>query len=62
MAESRNKRQPKQAADKAGTRHKSVRGRQYPERVIEEGQDTQNDPRPNREKLSGTPLGSDPRE
>jgi len=35
---------------------------QHPEQVFEEGRDTHNDPQPNRQKLGGTPLGSDPRE
>ncbi|HJT77407.1 MAG TPA: hypothetical protein VJ739_09425 [Gemmataceae bacterium] len=36
--------------------------RQTKERVIEEGRPENNDPRPSREELSGTPIGSDPRE
>ena len=47
---------PLPASEPAGHRH------EHPERVFEEGQDEQNDPRPSRENLSGTPLGSDPRE
>jgi hypothetical protein len=35
---------------------------EHPERVTEDGREVQNDPRPAREKLGGTPLGSDPRE
>ncbi len=59
MAESSKNQQPDRTPDTTGMpghRH------EHKERVFEEGQDAHNDPRPDRKDLSGTPLGSDPRE
>jgi hypothetical protein len=62
MAETRKDPQPCPAADTTGKGPAPGHRIDHPEQVSEEGQDTQKDPRPTREKLSGTPLGSDPRE
>jgi hypothetical protein len=62
MAESNKNRQPDEKSATGNQSDPKGHRNQYPERVFEEGEDEQNDPRPTRENLSGTPLGSDPRE
>ncbi len=62
MADVRKPPAPRVPADDAGKAEVPGHRLQHPEQVFEEGQDTQNDPRPTPEKRSGTPLGSDPRE
>jgi hypothetical protein len=64
MAEQkRNKqRQPNKALESTGKAQPSGHRHKHPVRVFEEGQDEQRNPRPRRKNLSGTPLGSDPRE
>jgi hypothetical protein len=61
MAEPKTSRPPDQAPQTPTTPAPQHRY-EGTERVIEEGRDEQNDPRPTAEKLGGTPVGSDPRE
>ncbi|HLJ92483.1 MAG TPA: hypothetical protein VKU02_04745 [Gemmataceae bacterium] len=62
MNASKKHRQPRQAWHEADTATAPSQQEKPKEQVFEEGQNEQNDPRPTPEKLSGTPIGSDPRE
>ena len=62
MADTSKKPQPDRAADKTDPAEAPGHRHEHKERVYEGGRDEANDPRPGRENLSGTPLGSDPRE
>ncbi len=62
MAAAKKNRQPTKPRDTTGKTQPPGHRYQHKERVFEEGQDAHNDPRPRPKNLSGTPLGSDPRE
>ena len=62
MADTSKNRPADKAADKTAPAEAPGHRHEHKERVFEDGQDAHNDPRPTRENLSGTPLGSDPRE
>jgi hypothetical protein len=62
MAETGKNPQADQAPDKTSPVDQPGHRHEHKERVFEDGRDAQNNPRPSRENLSGTPLGSDPRE
>jgi hypothetical protein len=61
VAEQEEQRSPGDVTRGTGQESDSHR-HQHKERVFEDGRDAPNDPRPGRDNLSGTPLGSDPRE